>query len=61
MCPVQDKVDWDLFEVEIEEEEAAAKEKKMEAFGNVSIKDGKMLAASSSPSLCYFGEDGRRE
>lgn len=43
--------------MEIEKEEVVAKAKKREAFGIVSIKDGKTSAASSFPSLCYFGED----
>ena len=58
---VEDKVDWDLLEVEIEKEEAVVEEKKGEVSGSISLKDGKVPTASSSLSSCYFGKDSGRE
>ena len=55
---VQDEVDWDLSEVEIEEEEVPVEVEKKEAFGSVSIKDGKTPAASSFVSSRYSSEGG---
>ena len=47
--------------MEIEEEKAVAEVQKKEASDSISIKDKKMPAASSSPSLCYSSEGGWRE
>ena len=58
---VQDEVDRDLLEAKIEEEEVVVEAEKREESDRVFVKDGKMLATSSSPSSYYSCEVGQRE